>query len=471
MTGARRSAVFVLVGALVALVSPIDPAGAEAPAVVACGEPHWVGVWSTSQDNADAALEGQTGRMMISPHFGGDVLRIRFSNEQGTTPVQLTSVHVGMRAAGAAVQEGTQTPVTFGSADGVTIPAGGTAASDPVHFSFRAFDELAVSYYVASTTGNKATGHFNAEQVSYLASGDVAASPSADGFLNGQTSWWYLDGVDVLTGDDVSNVVLFGDSITEGFQSTRDGQARYPDVLAQRIVAAGLPLAVLNEGLSGNRVLHDGIASPVGGGMNGKARFARDVLTTPAPTAVLMQLGINDIGHPAVLLDPSQKVTAREIIAGLADIVRQARAAGLRTYGATLTPAGDLSGPSPLGPNYSSPEANQKRKEINDWIRTPGSFDGVVDFDEMLRDPVAPEHLRAEYNSGDSLHPNDAGYAAMANGIDLAMFPTRACASGGSTDGDTAPILPATGVDADLLLGTAAAALALAARGIRRRLS
>ena len=425
----RRAA--ALLGTSIVLLSSIVPADAVSNAR-RCDRTHWVGAWSTSPDNADAMLEGQTGRMMISPHWGGEALRIRLTNELGATPVQLASVHVGMRAEGAAVRDGTQTPVTFDGADGVSIAAGEIAVSDPVRLSFRAFDELAISYYVASATGNRATGHFNAHQLSYLAPGDVATSPSGEQFLNGQTSWWYLDSVDVLAGGEVSNVVLFGDSITEGFASTRDAQARYPDVLARRSVGAGLPLAILNEGLSGNRVLHDGIASPVGGGLNGRARFARDVLTASAPTSVLVQLGINDIGHPAILLDPSQVVSAPQIIDGLADLVRQARAAGLVVFGATLAPAGDLRRPSPLGPNYSSPEANEKRNEINDWIRSPGSFDGVVDFDEILRDPNEPEHLREEYNSGDSLHPNDAGYAAMANSIDLAMFPRRECRRGRS---------------------------------------
>ena len=324
-TSARRGprvALTILVGLAVLAAGRAE--AEQESTVVVCGQ-HWVGAWSTSQDNADTALEGQTGRMMVSPHWGGERTRIRLSNELSATAVKLTSVHIGKRAEGAAVKDGTLTPITFAGADEVTIPAGEGLVSDPVDFSFDAFESLAVSYYVVPAFESKATGHFHAEQLSYLASGDVAADPSGDAFLNGQTSWWYLDGIDVLADESVTNLVLFGDSITEGFQSTSDAQARYPDVLARRLVEAGVPLAVLNEGLSGNRVLHDGIASPVGGGLNALDRFGRDALSAPAPTSVVVLIGINDIGHPAILLDPAQTVSAQQIIDGLADIAGRRR--------------------------------------------------------------------------------------------------------------------------------------------------
>lgn len=211
--------------------------------------------------------------------------------------------------------------------------------------------------------------------------------------------------------------MLFGDSISDGDSSTVDANNRWPDILAERVVATGANVALLNEGISGARVLRDRM------GQNALARFDEDVLSHPRADTVVVMMGINDIGWPDSLLVPPGEPapTAEDIIAGYKQLIEQAHARGLKIIGATLTPFEDTFEGGPLE-GYYTPEKEMKRQAVNQWIRTGGGFDAVIDFDRLAADPANPKKLKAEFDSGDHLHPNDAGYAAMANSVDLTLL-------------------------------------------------
>jgi lysophospholipase L1-like esterase len=278
--------------------------------------------------------------------------------------------------------------------------------SDPVPLTVVAGQDLAVSLYVPGPTG-PATRHPLAMATSYLASGDHAADTGADAFGATTSAWYLLDGVDVHARHGARAVVAFGDSITDGAQSTVDANRRYPDDLARRL--GGRRLSVLNEGISGNRLLTDA----GGSGVSAQARFDRDVLGQTGVRDVIFLEGINDIGHN---LGPvsGEPVTTQDLITGMTNIITRAHAHGLRIIGATLTPIG--------GSKYDSPEAETKRQAVNARIRTSDAFDGVVDFDAVTRDPADPARYLPAYDSGDHLHPGDAGYQAMADAIDLRLL-------------------------------------------------
>ena len=257
---------------------------------------------------------------------------------------------------------------------------------------------------------------YSAQQTSYVGQGDLAGAASLAG-ADTITSWVFLTGVDVRAPEPASAVVAFGDSITDGARSTVDANHRWPDILAGRLLARrGKPIAVLDAGIGGNRILHDA-STNVRFGVNALARFDRDVLAQPGVKYVIVLEGINDLGHAGQSAPVSEAVSAEDIIAGLKQMIERAHEKGLKIFGATLTP---FEG-TPF-PGYFTTEKEAMRKAVNAWIRTGKGFDGVIDFEKAVRDPNYPDQMLAAYDGGDHLHPGDAGYKAMGEAVDLALF-------------------------------------------------
>jgi lysophospholipase L1-like esterase len=323
--------------------------------------------------------------------------------------VRIDAVQLARAASGAALQPGSGRALTFGGKRWVVLAPGALVYSDPIEYAVAAQADLAVSLYVAGDSG-PTTAHAIGMRKAWLAPGDQAAAEQLSGSTTEFLSYLWLAGIDVLADDKAATIIAFGDSITDGFSTTVDADRAWPAVLARRLAARkGAPRAVINMGISGNRVLKEGAGS------SALARFDRDVLARPGAKWVLLLEGINDIGFSAIAgLPASEKVTAEEIIAGYRLLIGRARQHGLTIIGGTLTPF--------EGVNTYTAAGEQMRQDVNQWIRDSGEFDAVVDFDKATRDPAAPTKLRAAYDSGDHIHPNDAGNAAMAEAIDLALF-------------------------------------------------
>lgn len=383
---------------------------------------HWVATWTMSPMAANALPDGentgftnQTIREVAHISIGGHRLRLRFSNAYGSTPLHIGAVHVALHAKGSAIRPGSDHALTFNGNSTAIIPAGALMLSDAIDMDVAPLCTLAVSIYLPGTSG-PLTWHQLATQTTYISSpGDATAAQELAGATT-STSLYLLADVEVTAPLTTGAVVALGDSITDGYASTRDAFHRWPDFLANRFAQPdGHPtMAVLNQGISGNRLLHDLI------GPNALARFDRDVLAQPGVTHVIILEGINDIGLPNYFKRPDESVSADDLIAALTQLIGRAHAKRLHIYGATLTPF------EGSGEPYYSPEGEAKRKALNAWIRSRAKFDAVLDFDRVLRDPAHPTRLSPAFDSGDHLHPNDAGYAAMAASIDLALLTTAA---------------------------------------------
>lgn len=390
-----------------AVLMGAPPARAEGPRPVPDVARTWVGSWSAAPViGKGSGFSDRTLREIVHTSMGGDRVRIRLTNAFGTDRLVVDGAAVGARSSGAALVTGTARPVTFGGERKVVVPADSEVLSDPVPLTVVAGQDLAVSLYVSGLTG-PAARHPTALTTSYLADGDHAADTGADAFTATTSSWFLLDGVDVRALHGTRAVVAFGDSITDGVRSTFDADRRYPDDLARRL--DGRRLSVLNEGINGNQVLTD----TGGSGVSALARFDRDALGQTGVRDVIFLDGINDIGHNAVGVS-GEPVTAQDLITAMTNLITRAHAHGVRIIGATLTPIG--------GSKYDVPEAEAKRQAVNDWIRTSGAFDGVVDFDAVTRDPADLTRFLPAYDGGDHLHPDDAGYQAMADAIDLRLL-------------------------------------------------
>jgi lysophospholipase L1-like esterase len=381
----------------------------------------WVTSWSASPQVAAPGtlpargFENRTIRNIVFTSVGGGPIRLELTNLFGTWPLLLSDVTVAVAGPGAAVVPGSIHQVTFGGSRWFQIPAGGQVLSDPVTMRVRPLQRLAVSVYLPGLTG-PATFHSDAQQVSWVSvHGDHAADQGGGAFAARTSSWYYLSGLITRSPGTEGTVVAFGDSITDGVASAVGANARWPNDLARRLDALhGPTLAVADEGIGGNRVLNDSLCC----GASAEARFRRDVLDQPGVRDVIVLEGINDLGfsqmRPHPVVDPVTYVSAAQVIAGYRQLIAQAHARGLRIFGATLLPF--------AGAGYYTPAAEAKREAINQWIRTSGAFDGVVDFDAVMRDPVDPLLLNPLYDSGDHLHPDDAGYRAMADAVDLGML-------------------------------------------------
>ena len=350
-------------------------------------------------------------RQIIRTSLGGSGVRIRLSNLFGTAPLKIGPVHVAAHANGSAIQPQTDHAVTFGGKPTVTIAKGADALSDPVTFSVSALEELAVSLYLPVRTG-ASTVHGAGDQTAFITpTGDATVAMM---FPAGETTSnrFFLTDVEVAASAAACAIVAVGDSITDGGRSTQDHNARWPDALAARLQAdpAFRSIAVVNAGISGNRILNDGF------GPSALARFDRDALSKPRVRWILLLEGINDIGVADAPVSPDDDVAAQQIIDGMKTLIVRAHEKGIKIWGATLTPFGGAPRP------YLSAAGEAKRRAINAWIRTAGAFDAVVDFEQVTRDPAHPDRLLPAFDSGDHLHPSDAGYKAMAASIDLRLF-------------------------------------------------
>jgi lysophospholipase L1-like esterase len=388
---------------------------------------HWVGTWSTSLHPPDLGVPGlantgfnnQTLRQIVHTSLGGRRVRVRFSTF-GANSVLVGAAHIALHTSGAAIVPGSDRALTFGGSPSITIPAGALVVSDPVDLDVPALSSLAISLFVPGKTA-PAAWHFEARQTAYISpSGDFTANTvmPVDATAPPIPAWYWLAGVEVVASEQTGAIVAFGDSITDGTQSTQDANARWTDQLGRRLMSQpGNPaIGVLNEGIAGERILHDSI------GPNALARFDRDVLSQTGVTHVIVQLGGNDIGAgwPGGL-SPAEEVTAEQIIQSHKQLIERAHARGLKIYGATLTPTQGFVVPgTPFG-SYS-PANEVKRQTVNGWIRTSGAYDGVIDFDMVLRDPNFPARILPSLDSGDHGHPTDDGYKKLADAIDLKLF-------------------------------------------------
>ncbi|MBD3931307.1 SGNH/GDSL hydrolase family protein [Streptomyces chumphonensis] len=377
----------------------------------------WTGTWaaSTSGYTAVGPWTDRTLRLVVPASTGGTRVRVRLANTFGALPVDVGAVSVAVRGAGAAPRE-RPVPLRFGGRAGVRLPAGGQAVSDPVDLPVPPTSSLLVSLHLPGTVA-AAPVHAKALQRSYTSAdgaGDLTLGADGTGFRTGPTTWPFLTGVDVRGGPGA--VVTLGDSITDGTGSTPGTDRRWPNVLARRLAAArDVPAyGVLNHGISANRVVTDrydgdGISSDTGG-VSAQHRLDRDVLHQPGVRTVVVFEGINDLRHGT---------SAADLLTGLRAVADRARARGLRVLVATLTPCG--------GWPDCTPAVERARQEVNAALRADrGTFDAVLDFDAVLRDPDAPERLLPAYDSGDHLHPGDAGLRALGESVDLSLLPPRA---------------------------------------------
>jgi lysophospholipase L1-like esterase len=397
-----------------------------AAATVATGQTYWVGTWgtSTAPQLADASemraaklqFENQTLREIVRTSIGGDTVRVRLSNAYGKATAEIGAAHIALGAQGSGIVPGSDRTLTFGGRPGVAIPPDALVLSDPIKLNAPARGDLAISIFLPKTTVGAGI-HYSAQQTSYVGRGDLTSAASIPDAAT-ITSWVFLTGVDVLAPASAAAVVTFGDSITDGARSTIDANLRWPNILAERLLAqrGARKIGVLDAGIGGNRILHDP-AGNVRFGVNALARFDRDVLAQPGVKYVIVLEGINDLGHAGTSAPESETVSAEDIIAGLKQMIERAHEKGIKIFGATLTPFEGA-----LNSKYFTPEKEVKRKAVNEWIRTGRSFDGFIDFDKAVRDPKNPDRVLPAYDSGDHLHPGDTGYKAMGEAVDLSLF-------------------------------------------------
>lgn len=391
---------------------------------------HWVSAWSTAVHTPPSfpgappipTFENQTIRMVLRSTLGGSRVRIRLSNAFGTIPLKIGAAHLALAGQADSIVAGSDHVMTFNGAPSGTVPTGASLLTDPVDLNVSRFAEVAVTIFLPEKT-SAATMHLWGQHETYISEpGDFTSKLNLPNATK-KNSWYFIADLELLTSDDTAATVTLGDSITDGAGAKQGDYADWPDLLAKRLSAErGTPgLAVVNAGISGNRILWDGA------GVNALARLDRDVLAQPGVVNLIVLEGINDIGWPHIKprnlpegATPRespfahQTVSAQDLIAGLAQIIERAHEHGIRVFGATITPYD--------GASVYSDDGEATRQAVNKWIRTGGAFDGVVDFDAAIRDPEHPTRVRADCDSGDHLHPSAAGYKVMSDAINLKML-------------------------------------------------
>jgi lysophospholipase L1-like esterase len=393
---------FVLL-ALVLSLPPLTAANAAPPQ-------HWVGTWATAivpePNKGGLFVHETTLSQVVHVSMAGSNVRVVLTNEFGTTPLLISGAEIATTGTNAA-----EAHLTFAGQTSVTIPAGAVMLSDAVPFKLAALSDLTIKLLLPAQDVATLSEHSGARATNYMADGDQLAAASLTA-PQPFTQWLFLKSVDVQAAEGAAAIVTFGDSITDGARSTNDANARWPDGLARRLQAgkSTADLGVLNLGIGGNRILHGG----PGGGPSALSRFDRDVISQTGVRYVILLEGINDIGH--MHTDPGpEDVTAPQIIAGMEQLILRAHSHGIKIIGATLTPDENA--------HYGRvADREAMREALNDFIRNSGKFDGVIDFEKATRDPEHPTFFLPAYDSGDHLHPGDAGYKAMADSINLALF-------------------------------------------------
>jgi len=383
------------------------------------GALNWVTTWSASPSSLPAgmlddasqtdAFQNQTLRLIAHTSIGGDVVRIRVSNTHGNKRLDLGAATIGLQDSGSSVQAATLTTLTFGGEEAITIARGATVVSDPVAFSVPALSNLSVSLFLPNASGTVTT-HLAAAQTNYVSSAGNFTDALEWEAAQELPVWNYLTAIDVGRTDEITAIVTLGDSITDGVGSTQSANNRWPNYFARALLSdPDLPdFAVVNAGISGNRVLQEN--SPRFG-ENLQVRFERDVLALSGVSHIVLLEGINDIGMAQLFA--GEDVSPEEIIAGYRQIISRAHERGIKIIGATLTPF--------EGAVYYTEEGEDKRQAVNAWIRNSGEFDGIIDFEPSVRDPDNSRRLLPSFTA-DNLHPNDEGYKAMAEAIDMSLF-------------------------------------------------
>ena len=379
-----------------ALVPLATPPAAAAAQPILVENPGNVPIATLNSDPADVTI-----RQLVRVSAAGKRIRLRFTNEGGSDVLTLGAVHVGLAGPDGSVVPGSDRVVTFDGHGAIIIPAGAPLLTDPVDLPVKALDRLVISSYLPGSAAR--TGH---SLLQYMTTGDQTAAAQLPGQkLARLTALVSEVDVDATTANSV--VVCLGDSITDGATSTSNAFRSYPDRLAERLAPAG-KWAVVNVGIGGNKLLRYGT------GPNALARLDRDVLGVPGVKAIILLEGINDIGRSFQTTGVADPVTLEALIAADKQIIQRAHDHGIKVIGALLTPY--------QGAGYASPAGEEVRTGLNNWIKTGGAFDGVVDFSTATSDPANPLAFRADFNIRDKLHPNDAGYKAMADAVDLGMF-------------------------------------------------
>jgi lysophospholipase L1-like esterase len=407
--GARQWLCAVLAAAAWLVIA--DPAASQNLAE------RWVGTWASSAQLADpsqaeptAGFQDTTLRQYARVSIGGTRTRVRFSNAFGTTPLTLTKAHLALAAGGGAIRPESDKPLTFAGRVSVTVPPGALMVSDPLDFALSALSDVAVTVHLRGAP-QEITAHPGSRTTSYLQTGDAVSTVELAAPVR-IDHWYFLNGIDVMADGAAAAVVVLGDSITDGRGSTTNGNDRWTDHLARRLQSETRTsgIAVLNQGIGGNRLLRDGL------GPNALARLDRDVLAQTGVRFLIVLLGVNDLGTRRAASERGDSAASVEdMIAGYEQVVLRAHTHGIRVYGATVLP---FEGFAP----YFTPAVEADRQAINTWIRTSGRFDGVIDFDAVLRDPERPSRLRSEADGGDHLHPGPVGYRLMGEAVDLGLF-------------------------------------------------
>jgi lysophospholipase L1-like esterase len=388
---------------------------------------HWVGTWTAAPQpplpGEPKRYQMQTLRLVIHTSVGGAGVRVVVSNAFGDEPVHVGEAHVARRTEAANIDPRSDRTLRFDGQTSFDVPAHGVRSSDPADLEVPAFSDVAVSLFLPQPT-RVATTHILAQQTSYVSpAGASAAGAALFPVLRTIDDRPFLTGLEVLAPPRIFAVVTFGDSIVDGDGSTANANRRFNDLLAARLARAGAPGGVLNEGIIGNRLLFDSPRTPGGPfgdalGPSALARFDRDALGQAGVKAIIIRSGTCDIGFPGALAPAAERASASEMEAGYTQLVARARERGLRVVGATLPPFEGAT----LDEAFFTSEKESLRQTINAWIRTAGAFDGVIDFDRVLADPGHLSRLSPAFDSGDHLHPNDAGYAAVVEAVALKDF-------------------------------------------------
>jgi lysophospholipase L1-like esterase len=438
----RRLSTAVLLVLVVPALSTAQRAAPSAlPAAVSAA--HWIPTWATAQElvrfppppgapsigptPASAAPAGtpgtapislqtvnnQTIRMFARTSIGGKRVRVKLANALLATRVEIGEAHIALRDKDSAIAAGSDRKLTFGGTGAIMIAPGAVVVSDPVDLAVPPLTDVAISLFFPGETGPPTT-HARGLKTTYIAGpGDFTAAAAMPGAAETRLSFYWLAAIEVEAPAGTPLIVAFGDSITDGSQSTSDTNSPWPAVLATRLAAdkSTAHIAIVNEGIGGNRMLSDGTLFQ---GVSALARLDRDVLNQPGVKWMIMLEGINDIGNGTAQLTTAPTVTAADLIWAYRQVIARAHTQGIKVIGATLTPF--------EGANYFREEGEKIRQAVNDWIRTSKEYDAVIDFDAVVRDPANPRRIKPEFDPGDHLHPNDAGYKAMATAVDLKIF-------------------------------------------------